>query len=797
MSFVGMWQPEVSGTLLGTRTLGGIGSAIPSGTLYTLNSTGFTLIDPLDVGYFLSQGWVIAQTQAVTGSTNTVATIAALAALSIPAAGAATLVTDPLRGGTFVWSTLNRSTDVTNDPGQGVYVAPASATTGASGAWVRQYTGPASLAWFGAVGDGTTDNSVAFAKFGVYGRYIALLRGGIEIFVPPGSYNWDDNLAQSWLVNLGKMTFHAADTVWTNTQSGAGWPFPTFFKGIFDGTGTYQFSFIQQTAVGDTHFTLVTPSDASNGNYHVGQVVMLESIDTQGFGFPQNPQQFEYVTITAINASTGVISIKEFVRYQHRTDFPDFTQAFQAPCGAARVWPIQTKNWTVGDGAGGSYPLANGGTIDWDIDYSIIGPLTANPSPNGYMSLSGRRIYTYKFTCPGFSESITEQVRHEFNRATSPPIPDKCNSSITYIGAISEQTFQHQNPNDFVRMEDCKLGGIATGIVKNFRAVNCDFGSVGLGHAGEYGLSESQQFENCRVFLNSDAATINAPSVYDGAVPFVADGTNIIYANGVFSVLLTGTAIPWGSFVPGSYISWVAPSGFPGDTGVMRVLRTYQDATHINVVTDYPSATIPSWVVNNTFYHHRLNEVTFKSCTGSDIIRQWSDACENGFRYFERKRLVFAGLTGGVSNGYSLDLAGTLTRVVANVIKPAGNSSATTMNVNWSTFDPASNFAADSGGLSFDINIGVAGKRVLTQSAFTGIVGTDAVKLGGSPITALPARVVGGQWNWFTLLFSPTLQQAFVMELIMEYDCGQVRKLLPVQFAHGGDAIVGLTGLLP
>jgi hypothetical protein len=48
------------------------------------------------------------------------------------------------REGLFVWSSANNATNVTNDPQQGVYVAPASDTTGASGAWVRKFTGASS-----------------------------------------------------------------------------------------------------------------------------------------------------------------------------------------------------------------------------------------------------------------------------------------------------------------------------------------------------------------------------------------------------------------------------------------------------------------------------------------------------------------------------------------------------------------------------------------------------------------------------------------------------------------------------
>ncbi|MDQ3023222.1 MAG: hypothetical protein M3R04_02375 [bacterium] len=91
-----------------------------------------------------------------------VATRTALAVLPSPAAGDAVYLTESGREGVFVFSSANLSTQVTADTQQGVYVAPTSASTGASGAWVRKFAGMVVAAeWFGAVGDGTTNDKTA------------------------------------------------------------------------------------------------------------------------------------------------------------------------------------------------------------------------------------------------------------------------------------------------------------------------------------------------------------------------------------------------------------------------------------------------------------------------------------------------------------------------------------------------------------------------------------------------------------------------------------------------------------
>jgi hypothetical protein len=67
------------------------------------------------------------------------------------------------REGIFVFDSSDHSAHVTADPNQGIYIAPTSDTTGASGAWVRKKSGPIYSNWFGSGGAGITA-AVAFAQ---------------------------------------------------------------------------------------------------------------------------------------------------------------------------------------------------------------------------------------------------------------------------------------------------------------------------------------------------------------------------------------------------------------------------------------------------------------------------------------------------------------------------------------------------------------------------------------------------------------------------------------------------------
>ncbi len=89
-------------------------------------------------------------------------------------------VKDLNRGGTFVWS----STGTAN--GGTVF-------DGATGFWNRQYTGGVNVKWFGAVGDGLTDDTSAINT--------ALAIGGIQLYFPKGTYNVTSTI---WLKKHGQ-----------------------------------------------------------------------------------------------------------------------------------------------------------------------------------------------------------------------------------------------------------------------------------------------------------------------------------------------------------------------------------------------------------------------------------------------------------------------------------------------------------------------------------------------------------------------------------------------------------------
>jgi hypothetical protein len=155
-----------------------------------VNDSEGTELDDIDPFYF---GLVTG----VDGISPAVATITDLKAVAIPTGNdKVRYLTQAGREGTFVFDSSNLSTKVTADPRNGIYVAPASASTGASGAWVRHPGIDTYIQanWFGMAVDNVTNDSPAiqaavtlanalatpnFTGYGTASPTIQLPQGGI------------------------------------------------------------------------------------------------------------------------------------------------------------------------------------------------------------------------------------------------------------------------------------------------------------------------------------------------------------------------------------------------------------------------------------------------------------------------------------------------------------------------------------------------------------------------------------------------------------------------------------------
>jgi hypothetical protein len=146
----------------------------------------------------------------------------------------------------FVWQFdgSDLSTLVTADTRRAVYVAPTSAPTGASGAWVRQReSNHLHIDWFDPNGDGATDDTAAFAALRTLASALATETGGLrfgpEVHLGPKTYLLTSSYSWKGCSNIWRgcgAGSRGANTGITNIKMASGCTF-TVEKGTTESGG--------------------------------------------------------------------------------------------------------------------------------------------------------------------------------------------------------------------------------------------------------------------------------------------------------------------------------------------------------------------------------------------------------------------------------------------------------------------------------------------------------------------------------------------------------------------------------
>lgn len=119
--------------------------------------------------------------------------------------------------GLFKWDPSNQSANVAIDTLMGIYVPPESDLTGASGAWVRVVENDNNVKWWGAVGDGVTnDTSALQVAINVSGG-TSVNRG--SLYFPKGTYLHGYLQLKSYLTYHGEGTLLAIAGLTTGPQT--------------------------------------------------------------------------------------------------------------------------------------------------------------------------------------------------------------------------------------------------------------------------------------------------------------------------------------------------------------------------------------------------------------------------------------------------------------------------------------------------------------------------------------------------------------------------------------------------
>lgn len=145
----------------------------------------------------------------LTSTAYTVETIEEL--INVPSGFNTVIVKDINRGGTFV-----SKTEVDIDPNTGSLYTVNDGTVFAKlggGFWVRQYSGAVNVKWFGAVGDGVTDDTQAIKN---------ALNSKLPIFITKGEYLLSEKLTYSSTLTLLGANRDLVTLVWSESATSVG-----------------------------------------------------------------------------------------------------------------------------------------------------------------------------------------------------------------------------------------------------------------------------------------------------------------------------------------------------------------------------------------------------------------------------------------------------------------------------------------------------------------------------------------------------------------------------------------------
>ena len=185
-SAIGIDKPAEREVGRGMLLAGGVIARDPIGGVKTSFSKGTK-----SVALITAAEWF---TDIQAGTTSGPAAATDRAALAAASPKRVTILSEPGSEGLFVFDGSDLSALVSADSTQAIHVPPASDPTGASGAWVRKYDGSVNVRWFGAKGDGTTDDSPAFVAALAYLKSIAgnrvnlIYKASPRLFIPAGHY---------------------------------------------------------------------------------------------------------------------------------------------------------------------------------------------------------------------------------------------------------------------------------------------------------------------------------------------------------------------------------------------------------------------------------------------------------------------------------------------------------------------------------------------------------------------------------------------------------------------------------
>jgi len=448
---------------------------------------------------------------------------------------------------------------------------------------------------------------------------------------------------------------------------------------------------------GDTQAICKTPSDASG--FTVGNWLMLSGLNLQNSGAPPNLQYFEFVQVTGVNSTTGVVSF-----------------ATPALNTYLDTWPVFSDT----DNGGPAAIYAMNSTWFMDVTYEGIG--LNNVSGQTYAKGYSAKFIDFKvFDGSGFTPS-----QGFFNSFTNCDLSsylmeyDKCIYKTVFDGTVTGQIFNQSVNNQIVIQNGCtisSLNGCARFTEIHDSTIN---GGLGLGANG---------FGRCESFISTNSI-INGTYAQRGVI----DANLAAYSMSGGIITIPKSSLTYGDQwqIPGAYCYFSGNTGSPDFIPVpwgpmFKILSLTDDATNVYVMTNWGGGGFPSWASSISNVPEDIVNFDVHT-TGSDPnIANFVSATAAGYTRPQTRSGTWnlnGGNLGGPSTGQPITLppvAGKLVSWIVDVTTPYTGTHSTLSWIQQADRSPFLGAAPTFTPTLYapHIDLRTVGKRIITSSSVT------------------------------------------------------------------------------
>ncbi len=526
---------------------------------------------------------------------------------------------------------------------------------------------------YGATGDGVTSDAVAFNNFNAWA--IKQTRP-IRLNLPPRNYVLDTQNAKRFTKGIKRLVVNGEGASLKNIfVGGKGWPGDNLHSAR-----------IATVSAGSKTVTLLSQSDSSR--FTVGGWVAVAAFDMMAWGYPQNLWYFEYRKVTAIDPSSGVITLDAKLSNDYLSTYPLHKpgSAHSADMGGPATIFAMDPSWDteiVFHGVTFSQAqdiYGNGRSVEYiDCKFADHGPA---PSVSKHWKAVGTDVGPYVEV-----DKVVEFLELD---------------NVTCLQRKGILLFQSASIEKCV-IKNSRIGKL-TGTPKHIVIQHTDINQLRIGATG-YGNTLSLLMENCQV---------NALIGNTVRVPWPPSSI----VSGRFTTPNKGSAAK--RFVPGGKYFFTAAGGTDNYGTPFVCTAITADETNNYFDTTLPeSFSAPVDDKGNYWVSaHPCPNVTVRDCHGCPDIANLSHA-PPGRPLFEYARLM---LTRDFATVGRVIIWGKLVKLRVNVLR-AYTGALASLNLNVLGRFGAGVVGVDGFTLSKwnpVINLQIAGERIITPGTFTG-----------------------------------------------------------------------------